>query len=51
MTNLRPLAYLSLPVLGTIMLLNLTVLRPHAKAKILLDLKMTRHHEMLIVKK
>lgn len=51
MTNLRPLAYLSLPILGTIMLLNLTVIRPYAKAKILKDLKTNQLHEMMIVKK
>ena len=51
MTNLRPLAYLSLPILGTIMLLNLTVIKPYAKSKILRDLKANRHHEMMIVKK
>lgn len=51
MTNLRPLAYLSLPILGTIMLLNLTMIKPYARAKILKDLKVNHQHQLMIVKK
>jgi hypothetical protein len=49
MTNLRPLAYLSLPILGTIMLLNLAVIKPYAKSKILKGIKAQQH--LMIVKK
>ena len=49
MTNLRPLAYLSLPILGTLMIMNATMIKPFAKNQILKNLK-TKHTLMLVKK-